>query len=362
MTFSLSFTPHPPFSATEARALVSHQGSLFCATGNWCESNPISGPQIIKLDAPGGGWKLEADFPIDPVNRIAVACLAELHFPTANQTTLVCGFFGGSAVGVRNAPGQWSVTRIGNGTGQIRSFRAHRDSATLVDMAFAGSDQGIFSGVYDTELPGTIQWASTPELDISGFPPMARGHPQRVMSFAELRGSLYATIGQDIWQRFDGGRSGWWKVWPNPMPGISQSGLRGMTAIDGNLWVGVEGTEGRIVSVDAASWDSHTELDLSGPRGYYIIVAYNDFCVLPGGAVLAGLDGRLDWPAHYVVLNNGVWSKVEIPPVAPKAMVSCRSICASPFGPELYFAGFDCNGKLARNTAWVAVSPIDGAL
>ena len=363
MTFSLSFTPRPPFSATEARALVAHKGALYCATGQWCETDPISGPQIIRLDSPGGTWQLEVEFPLSPVNRIAVSTLNEIHFPTAQQTTLVCGFFGGSAVGVRNAPGLWSVTRIGNGTGQIRSFIAHADSVTGVDMAFAGSDQGIFSGVYDTELPGTIMWTSTPELDTSGFPPMARDHPQRVMSFAELRGVLYATIGQDIWQRHDGGHSTWRKVWPNPLPGISQSGLRGMTPVNGNLWVGVEGTEGRIASVDATSWESQTEVDLSGKRHYYIIVAYNDMLVLPSGAVLAGLDGRLDWPAHYVVLNNGAWTKTQIPPVAPKPMTACRSICPSPFNStDLYFAGFDCNGKLARNTAWVAVSPIDGAV
>jgi hypothetical protein len=363
MTFSLSYTPQPPLSATETRALVPHKGSLYAATGQWQETSPITPPQIIRLDEARGNWQLEVEFPIDPVNRIAVACLEELHFPTANLTTLVCGFFGGSAVGVKNKQGQWIVTRIGNGTGQIRSFIAHKDNITSVDMAFAGSNQGIFSGVYDTVFPGEIQWASTPELDISGFPPMAGGHPERVMSFAELNGVLYATIGQRIFRRNDGGHSSWTSMWTNPLPGISQSGLRGMTPVNGNLWVGVEGTEGRIVSIDPGTGESTTKIDISGPRHYYVIVAYNDMCILPGGALLAGLDGRETGPAHYLVLNNGVWSEFAIPPVAPNPMVSCRTICASPFGDgNVYFGGYDCNNKPAINTAWVAVSPISGAL
>jgi len=368
MTFSLSYTPQPPLSATEARALVKHNGSLYCGTGNWKQTTPISGPQIIRLDSVSGTWQLEVEFPIAPVNRIAVACLSEIYFPTANTTTLVCGFFGGSAVGVRNAPGQWSVTRIGNGSGQIRSFIAHRDNVTRVDMAFAGSNQGIFSGVYDTALPGEIMWASTPELDISGFPPMSKGLPERVMSFAEQGGVLYATIGQRIYRRNDGAPSSWTLVWTNPLPGISQSGLRGMTPVNGNLWIGVEGTEGRIVSIDPTTWESQTELDISGPRHYYVIVAYNNMCVLnvpgtSGRALLAGLDGRETGPAHYLCLYKGVWTEFAIPPAAPNPMVSCRTICASPFNTtDVYFGGYDCNGKSARDTAWVAVSPIDGAL
>jgi hypothetical protein len=365
LAFALSFTPRPPLSATETRTLVPHQGSLFAGTGQWKETNPLTPPQIIRLDKPGGDWELEVEFPIDPVNRIAVACLSEIYFPTANQRTLICGFFGGSAVGVRNAPGQWSVTPIGDRRGQIRSFIAHKDYHTGVDMAFAGADQGIFSGVYDTDVPGTIQWATVPELDISGFPPMARGHPERVMSFAELRGVLYATIGQKIFRRNDnGGKATWAHMWTNPLPGISQSGLRGMTPVNGNLWVGVEGTCGRIVSVDATTWESATEIDLSGEHHFYVIVAYNNMCILPGPGLtlLAGLDGEETGPAHYLVLNDGAWRRFALPPLARNPMVSCRTICPSPFNGDVYFGGYDCNDKPARDTAWVVVAPIGEAL
>ena len=361
MTFTLSWTPPPP--ATEMRALIRHNGKLYGGTGNWLSTGFAAGPSIIRLDAPNTPWALEQFFPIAPVNRIAVACLNEIHFPTARLTTLICGFFGGSAVGLKTSTGAWVVTPIGNRRGQIRSFTAHVDSVSHVDLAFAGSDQGIFSGVYDTALPGEIMWASTPELDISGFPPLARGHSQRVMSFAELRGVLYATIGQDIWERLDRAPAAWRKVWSNPYPGVSQSGLRGMTPVNGDLWVGVEGTNGRIVSVNATTWASTTEIDLSGPHHFYVIVAYNDMCILPNGVLLAGLDGAATSPAHYVVLNNGVWSRFALPPLAPSPMRSVRTICPSPFNSsEIYFGGFDCNGGPADNTAWVVNGLITDAV
>jgi hypothetical protein len=361
MSFQLSWKPHSGVSATETRTLVTHKGSLYGGLGQWCNDGPRMGPQIIRLDSASGGWQLEATFPIDPVNRIAISCMTELHFPTANLTTLVCGFFGGSAVGVRNAAGQWSVTPIGNRRGQIRSFIAHKDSVTNVDMAFAGSDQGIFSGVYDTVLPGEIMWTQAPELDISNFPPMAGGHPERVMSMAELRGVLYATVGQRIYRRNDGGHSSWTKIFDNPLPGQSQSGLRGLTAINNNLWFGVEGTQCRIVSLDVTTGHSQTEVDISGPSNYYQIVAYNDILetqISGQTALLAGLDGSALSPAKYLTFHNGIWTKCDIPSLVSHPMRSVRTIVGSPFASsDVYFGGYDCNSDRSSNTAWVAAAP-----
>jgi hypothetical protein len=352
-------------SATETRALVVHRGSLYAGLGQWCNDGPPMGPQIIRLDAASGAWQLEASFPIDPVNRIAIACLAELHFPTANLTTLVAGFFGGSAVGLKT-PAGWVVTPIGDRRGQIRSFIAHKDSITGVDMAFAGADSGIYSGVYDTVVPGEIQWATTPELDTSGFPPMSGGHPERVMSMAELRGVLYATVGQRIYKRVDGGHSSWTKIWDNPLPGRSQSGLRGLTPIANDLWFGVEGTQCRIASFDPTTGASQTQVDISGPHNYYQIVAYNDICqidVSGQSALLAGLDGKASSPAKYLAFYNGVWGKFDIPSLVAHPMRSVRTIVGSPFtSSEVYFGGYDCNSDRSSNTAWVATASTADAL
>ena len=91
---------------------------------------------------------------------------------------------------------------------QVRSFGSHRDRVTGIDYAFAGDDpHGIFNGVYDPSVPGRIRWSQTPELDISAISvadfPGIEGH-LRVTSFAECNDRLYATVGQQIYERMDG--------------------------------------------------------------------------------------------------------------------------------------------------------------
>lgn len=359
MAFTLSWAPRPPFSATEARELCpTHDGKLMCGTGQWhviTGSHP--GPQIIRLDSPGAAWAVEETF--DP-DTIAVACLTELHFPTANLTTLVCGFFGRSYVGVKN--GGWNLTRVGEG-GQIRSFAAHVDNRTGVHMAFAGQDEGIFSGIYDATLPGEIMWTQAPELNISGFPKMEGGHPERVMSFAEVNGTLFATVGQRLYRRNDGHPSSWTEVWHNPLPGVSQSGLRGLTPFLGDLWACVEGTESRIIKVDPGTYEVTTQFDLSGDRDYYIIGAYNNMCVTELNSsplLLCGIDAGADSPAHFVSLYRGIWRKITIPQLVSHPMRSCRSICV--YGGEVYYSGYDCYSDREENTAWIVKSTLEDAV
>jgi hypothetical protein len=358
MAFALSWVPRPPFSATEARELVVHNGKLYCATGQWhILAGAHPGPQIIRLDSPGGAWTVEATFASD---TIAVSCLSEIHFPTANLTTLVCGFFGRAYVGVRNDG--WSLTRVGGG-GQIRSFAAHKDNRTGVNMAFAGQDEGIFAGVYDTTLPGEIMWATTPELDISGFPPMQGGHPERVMSMAEIGSTLYATVGQRLYRRNDGHPSSWTKVWENLLPGSSQSGLRGLTAFNGDLWLCVEGTESRVVKIDPATYEATTALDLSGGNDFYIIGAYNDMCVTDVGGsplLMFGVDAGAASPAHFWRLYQGAWARVTLPQFTATPMRSCRTICT--YGGDVYYGGFDCYNDRATNTAWIVKSTLADAV
>jgi hypothetical protein len=230
-------------------------------------------------------------------------------------------------------------------------------------MAFAGQDDGIYSGVYDAVLPGEIQWATTPELNISRFPEMVGGHPERVMSMAEANGELFATVGQKIYRRNDGHPSSWTEVWNNPIPGKSQSGLRGMTNVNGNLWVAVEGTRSRIVRVDPTTYNATQELDISGQHQHYLIAAYNNMCLteLNGSPMLLiGIDGGPDRPAHYLSLYQGVWRKCTIPSLAPKPMRACRTICI--YNGEVYYGGYDCYQNREDDTAWIVKSTIADAL
>jgi hypothetical protein len=118
---------------------------------------------------------------------------------------------------------------------QVRSFGVHRDRQTGIDLVFAGQNpRGVFSGVYDAIVPGRIRWSTAPELDISGvstsaFPGLAGR--ARVSSFAECNGRLYAAVGQQIYERIDGDAPHWRLVYTNPHPRRSETGLRGLTAV-----------------------------------------------------------------------------------------------------------------------------------
>ena len=105
---------------------------------------------------------------------------------------------------------------------QIRSFGAHRDRVTGISYAFAGNDpHGIISGVYDPTAPGRVRWSQTPELDVSTISladfPGLEGR-LRVTSFAECNDRLYATVGQQIYERIDGAAPHWRLIYTNPRP------------------------------------------------------------------------------------------------------------------------------------------------
>jgi len=287
----------------------------------------------------------------------------------------------------------------------VRSFGSHRDRVTGIDYAFAGDDpHGIFNGVYDPSVPGRIRWSQTPELDISAISladfPGIEGH-LRVTSFAECNDRLYATVGQQIYERVDGAAPQWRLLYSNRDPGRSESGLRGLTCAPSPtgqgqvLLAAVEGTAGRIIRVDPHDGSEATDLDLHDFLGKawgmdvgYTIAAYNDMTEVRDNhgedVLLIGLEafippetqvpaghrlfnpgrGRLEGDAWYLIRSpNGNYDLRRIPPRPGQAMVSTRSIVASPFhGDAIYFAGFDANKAPAHNTAWIVRATLDAAI
>jgi len=365
MTFSVSYTPSGG-TATEARQYLVSGRSLYCALGNWENSGPANGPMVIRRDSPGTPWAIETKF--DPTT---IACAAIGELPFIRGTVLAVGFFGRSQVGMRDPTGKWTTVKLGGGvTGkvQVRSFGFHVDAVTKAHLAFAGHDVGIFSGAYDNTAPGYVRWGAAPEIDISKFPTMSGGHPQRVTSFAEINGKLYAAVAQALYERQDGAQGTWKKVWTNKSPGMSQTGCRGLTAVDGALWVGVEGTNSRVASIDPRTFVDTTLYDVSGPNHYYQIVAYNNFAVVKAAdgseVVIAGLDGKQSGPARYIVRSHGAWCKrpISLPALLPHTMVSCRTIMPSPFSDGvLYWGGYDCNSNKSKDTAWCLESTVADA-
>jgi hypothetical protein len=299
---------------------------------------------------------------------------------------------------------------------QIRSFGVHRDSLTGIDGAFAGqAPHGIFRGSYDASVAGRIRWSAAPELDIAAMgvsyatgTHLAGGSilKPRVGSFAECNGRLYASLGQQIYERTDGPNPTWRAVYTNPRPGKSETGLRGLTAIPNPagpgevLLAAVEGDAARIVRVDPASGAEATELDLRRMLGdawgipvTYVIAGYNDMTPSVDAqgrpVLLIGLEafvarGLPAPPGHRVVdvgygqLDAGGWYLVRHAdgryhlqriatgvPEAVRPLVSTRSIAASPFPNDsdaFYFAGYDANYAPVHDTAWIVRSSRTAAI
>ena len=433
--FQVSFKPGSLDAAghllggTEIRSLVAHAGKLFAGNGYWEDepgSEGFQGAEILVLDRPDGRWRVdhafEEEMPNGRARHLAIGAMNEVNFatdgkgqPLAEPVSILLAstwdLTGEVDVFARDdATGAWAAEPLeyderirGNRhLSQIRSFGAHRDRVTGISYAFAGNDpHGIISGVYDPTVPGRVRWSQTPELDISAISladfPGLEGR-LRVTSFAECNDRLYATVGQQIYERIDGTAPHWRLIYTNRDPGHSESGLRGLTAIpspDGRgqvLLAAVEGTASRIVRVDPRDGSEATDLDLReflgkawGMSVGYTIAAYNNMTPIDN-VLLIGLEafippdtdvapshnvfyighGRLEGGAWYLIRHSdGKYDLRQIPARPGQPMVSTRAIVASPFRGDsdaIYFAGFDANKSPVHNTAWIVRSTIEAAI
>ncbi len=256
--FDVSYTPGQRDAAgrfmggTELRNLLGHRGALYAGNGYWMDRPGPEGrqpAQLLRLDEPAGRWRVERNFDETlPGGRayrhLAVAALLGVTLSTDGAgrplpqpvSMLLVGTWdlgGSSEIFARNdATGAWAamplaVPRVSSGIQQVRALAFHRDRQTGVDRLFAGNDRfGIFSGAYDASAVGQIRWSAAPELDVPGlsapsFPGLSL---PRVASFAECNGSLYATVGQQIYRRIDGAAPRWELLYTNPKPGHSETG------------------------------------------------------------------------------------------------------------------------------------------
>ena len=403
-SFEVSFRPGSRdgvgrfVGGTEMRVLAAHAGKLFAGNGYW-EDMPgpegRQGSQILVLDAPNAGWRVDHDFagrlPDGRPRDLAVSALAEARFTSdANGKSLAApislliaanwDLAGTAQVFSRDdATSAWTASTLAQDRPipgflpQVRSFGRHRDRATGVDLVFAGQDpRGVFSGAYDPTVAGRIRWSVTPELDLSTVSTTGISGTNgyvRVSSFAECNGQLYVAVGQHVYERIDGKQPHWRLLYTNSNPGrISETGLRGLTAIPAPtggevLLAAVEGTAPRIVRVDPQDGSEATELDITdflrqhwGMPVSYVITAYNDMAKISdpagGEALLMGIEafippaapvaaghrtvsvgyGRLEAGGWYLVRRvNGHYDLRQVAAPVDSDLVSVRAILASPF-------------------------------
>ncbi len=270
--FAGSQTPDSALAkATEANALVPHNGKLYCATSYMPESKRVGdvNPKVLVKKSATGPW--EVDLEAGP-EFIRLSFMKSVAFTTDGHghklpkpvSVLVCGTGAwrsqptGVAVFSRNdATGHWTKSVLStnrwnrektNHTTDVRCIWEHVDRVTGVHAVFAGSGSGrLFRGVYDPTQPGLIAWDAKPELDgLAGY----------FLCAAEANGVQYVGVAygpnkedvlmpserpvkdHGLFRRVDGSAARWeWvpiKEWEDPkQPGRSlrTAQLRGMTAV-----------------------------------------------------------------------------------------------------------------------------------
>jgi poly(A) polymerase len=395
------------FGGTELRALATMDGSLYAGNGYWRDSqqsNPaLPGAQVYALDAPTASWGVDAEFservvPGGKRRYQAIGALYCARFAEAGQSVLLASVWDRvgsltifSKVGRSGSWDRYRFVQTAKPGAQTRSFGQHRDQITGEELVFAGTNPlGIFSGTYDPGKPGGIDWAPHPEAGVS--PTQAS---QRVMSFAQCNGKLYATVGWQIYERQDGKTPSWKHVftWGHNLPLNGNGGLRGLTSIPGPAGAGevllaaAEGRAGRVLRIAPPDqYSSVTDLNVLSFASRElnttveaVIVAYNNMTryagASPGGGLpgllIGGYDAKLTsgglGPIHkargaYVLLrdSSGGYRGQEVvdPAITPRpALVATRTIIVSPFADDppgtVYAGGFDAGSLTPHNSAWL---------
>ena len=257
--------------ATEANALVPHNGMLYCCVSYMPESKRQTdlSPKVLVKKSATSPW--EVDLEAGP-EFMRLGFLQSVTFTTdgrGNKLTrpvsvLIAGTGTwrsqkdtGVVVFSRNdSTGKWTRSLLStnrwnrekwNHTTEVRCIWDHVDRVTGVHYVFAGSASGrIFRGVYDPLQPGLIEWDAKPELDdlVGHFLCAAKANGVQYVGVAY--GVTEKDIRQDpdrmvmnhgLFRRVDGPNARWewvpikeWEDPANPGRSLRTAQLRGMTA------------------------------------------------------------------------------------------------------------------------------------
>lgn len=395
---------------TEFINLVAFQGKLYGGIGYWMDDpnyfsdhpDPPSGAQIVVLDSKRTGWRQEAVFnQRNPRGRFSFTRLSSMdvvsfHNFDANGNNsgvranfLIASLDGPSgALYAQAAPGSWVDLKVPTSSA-VRAFIVHYDPVAKADLLFAGSGKlhvfgAINSGVYVSSASGpTIQWNSNAEVS---------DLPDRVMSFVNCGGRLFAAAKPSIYERDDS--TGQWREFytyniANPFDQTKYvSGFRALTCIDDPnqpgqkaILTGFEGSAGDILHINIQSGQATSELRArqlltqSGLNpGKDIIEAYSAIPELSHNNQNLWLFGTLhrsvrpDQPSSAWLLsrsgtNSPGYSAHEVRALSwpyqrsDQNLWSIRTIAVSPFpedqGKVLYIGGYDGHFRPDHNTAWL---------
>ena len=402
---------------SEVLQLVSHKDKLFASISYWQdESNiwyggnnsNIGWSQIISLDSPNSTWSV--DLNLDSY-YLRPEILKEIIF-TKNidgnlletpDTLLIVGAYSSNYIFgpvtasafVRNDDNDWNQTIIHEGdlpAGEnysIRDMELYTDQITGAEhLLVSVGTKGIFSGRYNQSITGKIEWDLEPEIGPLNIRPLG---------IAIANDALYFSSGNKIYIRNDG---------ENPSYSIihdfsdlslninsAVGGIRGLTVINNEdndsmllMWCPDSQSKGIIFRLDPNLSDGfnrvyETKLSLlvedylPGTSVNYLLGAYNEFYKIFNHLDneyyhIVGFESTIQggnypsWNGYYsgalfaIRNSNGEYSLEGInefillndPP-----LVATRCYVQSPFPNEnaIYFGGFDPNGFLSTNKAWI---------
>jgi len=290
----------------------------------------------------------------------------------------------------------WNISTIyegdqptGNESYSIRDIQIYTDQITGIEMLFTTvGTKGIFVGKYNQDLNHKIQWTPIPEFDDIDIRPLG---------IVVANNELYFSSGNKIYKRIDG---------PNPSYNIihdfsdlnsninpAVGGIRGLTTIKHNdddslilMWCPDSQSKGTIFRLDPINNGNfnrvyETKLSLlveeylPGTSVNYLLGAYNEFYKIYDNVEdeyvhFIGFEATIQggnyptWNGYYngalyaIRNNDAEYSLKEInghisfndPP-----LVATRCYVESPFPGEnsIYFGGFDPNGFISTNRAWI---------
>jgi hypothetical protein len=389
---------------TEFMNLVAFEGKLYGGIGYWEDEpnyfpdhpDPALGAQIVVLDSKRAGWRQETVFnQRGPGGRLRYTRLSSMdavsfHKFDANGNIsgvrakfLVASLDGPSgALFAQAAPGSWVDLRVPTSSA-VRAFIVHYDPVAKAELLFAGSGTmhvygAINSGALVSSARGpAIQWNS--DAEVSNL-------PDRVMSFVNCGGRLFAAAKPSIYQRDDA--TGQWSVfYTYNMTAYDQSiyvsGFRALACVNDPtqpgqkaILTGFEGSAGDILRINIQSGQATLEqnsrqfLTKVGVTGDDIIVAYSSIPRIKynnQNEWLFGVLGRSQTSSAWFLsrsdTNSQAYSIHEVKALpwpyqrSDQNLWSVRTIAVSPFpedhGDVLYIGGYDGHFKRDHNTAWL---------
>ena len=402
---------------SEVMQLVNHKNKLYASVGYWQDAsniwyggaNPSIGwGQIISLPGKNMSWK--EDFNLGS-SFLRPEVLKQLIFtkdalgnalPVSDTVLITAGYSPNYLSGVVSAKafvkndntGSWEESLIYQGalpSGEsysIRDLMVYTDPITGLENIFLTvGTHGVFVGTYKASLFAKIQWSQIPEIAQLSIRPLS-------MSIAN--GDLYLSSGNKIYKR-NNGFSPTYTIcheFDDLSININSAvgGVRGLTTVSNPngvneslllMWCPDGQSKGVVYRLDPTASGSFNrvyetkiaslmESYLPGINVNYLLGAYNEFYLYQNsqtneayhivgfessvtgqcpiwnsyyrGAMFAKRDANFNYSLEEV---NGIIGDNDSPLVATRCYVK------SPFEDAIYFGGFDPNGNISTNKAWI---------